>query len=303
MTPPAAAATGGRTLPRTAAPRNPRRVSGPAPRPKHGASARGTAPRTGSARARGVAAPADPFIVRAIERTMRMADSRFLDRLIRGRLWIPLVAAGLMGIVFMQVSMLKLNAGIGRAVEASNTLERQNATMRAQVSGMEAGSKIDANAERLGMVAPSAQTTPSYVTAAGAAQAAAAAKHMTAPDPEAVARAKAAAAALQAATTQAQTQTQAPVVQTQTAAPAAQTPAQAPAAQTQTAATAQTQTAAPAAQAQPTQVAQAPAAQQTATAQTQAQQQPAAQPQQPQPQATATSTSSTSGGAVAPAVQ
>jgi hypothetical protein len=33
MTPPAATATGGRALPRTAAPRNPRRVSGPAPRP------------------------------------------------------------------------------------------------------------------------------------------------------------------------------------------------------------------------------------------------------------------------------
>lgn len=181
MTPPAAAVTG-RTLPRTAAPRAPRRVSGPAAKPR----------RTPDARTR--RAPVrDPFIVRAIERTVRMADSRFLDRLIRGRLWIPLVAMGLMGIVFMQVSMLKLNAGIGRAVQASATLERQNSTMRAEVSGMESGSKIYATAKDIGMVAPAASTTPSYVRVGGAAQAAAAAKLMTPADPDAVARAKAAA--------------------------------------------------------------------------------------------------------------
>ena len=84
-----------------------------------------------------------------------MADSRFLDRLIRGRLWIPLVAAGLMGIVFMQVSMLKLNAGIGRAVQsAPGRSSARTPSMRAQVSGMESGSQIYATATDLGMVAP-----------------------------------------------------------------------------------------------------------------------------------------------------
>jgi hypothetical protein len=176
MTPPAASGT----LPRTVAPRAPRRVSGPAARNR-------TRP-TQDARRR--AAAPDPFVLRALHRTRALSDSRFLDRLIRGRLWIPLVAAGLMGIVFMQVSMLKLNAGIGRAVQSAQTLERQNSTMRADVSRMESGSKIDAVAKSLGMVAPAATTSPSYVTTKASGLAAAAARRMTAPDPDAILRAK-----------------------------------------------------------------------------------------------------------------
>ena len=131
--------------------------------------------------------------MRALHRTRALADSRFLDRLIRGRLWIPIVAAGLMGIVFMQVSMLKLNAGIGRAVQSAATLERQNANMRAAVSGMESGTRIDAAARRLGMVVPVDGSTH-YVTAATRGLAATAASRMIAADPEAIARSKAATA-------------------------------------------------------------------------------------------------------------
>jgi hypothetical protein len=176
MTPPAASGT----LPRTVAPRAPRRVSGPAARK------RAHPPQDARRRA---AAP-DPFVLRALHRTRALSDSRFLDRLIRGRLWIPLVAAGLMGIVFMQVSMLKLNAGIGRAVQSAQTLERQNSMMRADVSRMESGSKIDAVAKSLGMVAPAATTSPSYVTTKASGLAAAAARRMTAADPDAILRAK-----------------------------------------------------------------------------------------------------------------
>jgi hypothetical protein len=179
MTPPAASAAG-RTLPRPVAPRAPRRVSGPAARPRRGED---------SARRRRAAAP-DPFILRALHRTQRLSDSRLLDRLIRGRLWIPLVAAGLMGIVFMQVSMLKLNAGIGRAVQSAGTLERQNQSLRADVSRMEAGSKIDAVARNLGMVEPSLATGPNYVSASARGLASAAAKRMTPADPDAILRAK-----------------------------------------------------------------------------------------------------------------
>jgi hypothetical protein len=278
MTPPAAAATG-RTLPRTVAPRAPRRVSGPAARPK-----RGGAPAAGRRRA---AAP-DPFIIRAIERTMRMADSRFLDRLIRGRLWIPLVAMGLMGIVFMQVSMLKLNAGIGRAVQSASTLERQNAKMRAELSGMEAGSKIDTIAKDIGMVAPAASTTPSYVKVGGTAQAAAAVRRMTPADPDAVARASAASGTTATTTGVAATGTAAAATTTSQAQAQAQEQAQAPVTQTQT----QTQQT-PVTQAQTQTQVQAP----PASAQTQTQTQTPVATQQPQQTATATSTS---GGAVAP---
>ena len=40
-----------------------------------------------------------------------------MDRLVRSRAWVVIIGFGLIGIVAMQVSMLKLNTGIGRAVE------------------------------------------------------------------------------------------------------------------------------------------------------------------------------------------
>jgi cell division protein FtsL len=188
MTPPAATAAGTRALPRTAIPRAPRRVSGPQTRTRRGEDAR-------RAPARGATA-SDPFIFRVLRGAQQLADSRLLDRLIRGRLWIPLVAAALMGIVFMQVSMLKLNAGIGRAVQSSATLERQNSTLRAEVSRLESGSRIDGAAHDLGMVVPADGSTH-YVTSAGREQAGAAAERMTAADPDAIARAQAGSAQAQ----------------------------------------------------------------------------------------------------------
>src|SRR5919197_6502292 len=88
-----------RALRRGAAPRAPRRISGPA-RPALA----------------GAAAARPPLAMRLGTTAMRIGDARVLDRLVRGRPWIALVAIGLMGIVFMQVSLLKLNAGISRAV-------------------------------------------------------------------------------------------------------------------------------------------------------------------------------------------
>jgi len=183
MTPPAATAAG-RTLPRPVAPRAPRRVSGPAARPRRGVA--DAPPRT---RTRKPAAQADPFVLRALHRTRALSDSRFLDRLIRGRLWIPLVAAGLMGIVFMQVSMLKLNAGIGRAVQTAATLERQNTNLRAGVSRMESGTNVERVAHDLGMVVP-ADGSAAYVNAATSGLATAATRRMTAADPDAILRSK-----------------------------------------------------------------------------------------------------------------
>ena len=289
MTPPAATAAG-RTLTRPVAPRAPRRVSGPAARPRRGADGR-------AGRGQRVAAP-DPFILRALHRTRALADSRFLDRLIRGRLWIPIVAAGLMGIVFMQVSMLKLNAGIGRAVQSAATLERQNTNLRAAVSGMESGTRIDAAARKLGMVVPADGSTH-YVTAAAHGLPAAAASRMTAANTEAIARSKAAtalaagqttgAALTTAATGVATTQTATAAPTTTAAAPAAASPtgtvAAAPTAAATTAPAAATATP-PSATQQPTGATAAPAIQTQTQTQTQ--------------QAVGTAAVSTSGGAVAP---
>jgi cell division protein FtsL len=148
MTPPAtiAARHPARTTRRTPTQRPPRRISGPS-RPKRD-------PRASATGATAVARP--PLAMRLGMRAMRVGDARVLDRLVRGRAWIALVAVALMGIVFMQVSLLKLNAGISRAVTAADTFDRQNSSLREEISKLDSGERIQAVAAKLGMVTPAA---------------------------------------------------------------------------------------------------------------------------------------------------
>jgi hypothetical protein len=83
-----------------------------------------------------------------------LAEARLLERIIRGRAWIAILGVGLIGIVFMQVSMLRMNAGIGSAVDRATALERQNAAMRATISELTSGDRVVAEAAKLGFVAP-----------------------------------------------------------------------------------------------------------------------------------------------------
>lgn len=87
---------------------------------------------------------------------MQVGDARVLDRLVRGRAWIAIVAVGLLGIVFMQVSMLRLNAGISTAVSQAESLERQNSTLRQQITQLGSDERIQAAATQLGMTMPAA---------------------------------------------------------------------------------------------------------------------------------------------------
>lgn len=147
MTPPPAVADAAGTLPR-------RRSVPPRTEPRsRSRSVPAGAPRRAPSRP-----PAPARIVQGV------LDAPLLDRLVRGSGWIPLVAVGLMGIVFMQVSMLKLNAGIGRAVTTADTLERQNSELRSQVSRLDGNARIESAARRAGMVVPSAGSFR-YVTA------------------------------------------------------------------------------------------------------------------------------------------
>jgi hypothetical protein len=116
-------------LRRPVAPRVPRRVSGPSTRIRR--------------RRRSL-----------LQRIAALPDHRLVDRLVRGRVWIPLIGFLLIGIVFMQVSMLKLNAGIGNNVEKSSTLERTNGELRADLAKLEAGERIQQAASKFGMVMP-----------------------------------------------------------------------------------------------------------------------------------------------------
>src|SRR4051794_24329477 len=135
-----------------AVPRHPRRVSGPA-HPAHRArSARAAAaagalhPRAvpaGAAAGRAATAPGRARgSTAAFERIRALPDHRVVDRLLRGRACIWLIGMLLGGIVAMQVSLLKLNSGISRAVETTATLQRQNADMQADIARLASGERV-----------------------------------------------------------------------------------------------------------------------------------------------------------------
>jgi hypothetical protein len=142
MTPPAATAAS--TAPavrprRPIAPRGPRRVSGPARRP---ATARPAQRSTG----------ADAGLVLGLLSAVEsVAQHRLFDRLIRGRAWIGIVAFALIGIVTLQLGLLKLNGGIGRALEHEALLQRTNTALSIENSELASGTRVEARAGRLGM--------------------------------------------------------------------------------------------------------------------------------------------------------
>jgi hypothetical protein len=130
--------TGHRTpVRRPSAPRNPRRVSGPARRrPSDQAVVRA------------------PLAARSAAYIRGLPDHAVLDRIIRGRYWIPLLGVLLVGIVAMQVEVLKLNAGIGRALEHSTSLQNRNEQLQAAVARGADDQRIESMAAHMGMVMP-----------------------------------------------------------------------------------------------------------------------------------------------------
>jgi cell division protein FtsL len=112
-----------------------------------------------------------------------VSASRLMDRLVRGRVWIAIVAFCLIGLVAMQVSLLKLNSGIGRAVQTASTLERSNSALRGEISRLSAGDRIQRLAAARGMVMP-APADVTYLRGRGdPGDAARAARRMRAADP------------------------------------------------------------------------------------------------------------------------
>ncbi len=54
---------------------------------------------------------------RALALVRGLPDHSLIDRLVRGRAWIPVLGALLAGIIAMQVEILKLGSSMGRSVE------------------------------------------------------------------------------------------------------------------------------------------------------------------------------------------
>jgi hypothetical protein len=143
----------------------PRRISGPIARPR--------------------AVPTPPRPVTGVfDRIKALPDHRVIDRLLRGRVWICFIGVALMGIVAMQVSLLKLNSGISRAVETSATLERQNSDMEARIARLASGERIRAAADSSDMVTPAAGEVH-YLRVRGGTDGRLAARRMRAPSEEA----------------------------------------------------------------------------------------------------------------------
>jgi hypothetical protein len=116
----------------------PRRVSGPSRHPR--------------------ATPARPVASPSV--LIRLIDHPWLERLVRGRAWIAIVAAALLGIVAMQVVLLRLGAQVGNETSTVNSLIAQNETTQATIGALEASGRVARQASDLAMVYPA----PSAVT-------------------------------------------------------------------------------------------------------------------------------------------
>src|SRR3954454_4272190 len=119
------------------APRHPRRVSGPVARPVPA-----------------VAPPVRRGSTGVFERIRALPETRVVDGLLRGRAWIWLIGLLLGGIVAMQVSLLKLNAGISNAVTTASTLERQNADLETEIAQLSSIERVRDAATADDMVTP-----------------------------------------------------------------------------------------------------------------------------------------------------
>jgi hypothetical protein len=170
---------------RRAAPRRARRISGPGASAGSGPLAAAVAipvpgvalprerPVRPSSPSRRRSAPATKrastgatpgIALRGVHALDGISSSAFVDRLIRGRLWIGLLAFALIGIVAMQLLVLKLNTGIGRTLGHVATLQRENAQLNIEDSMYSSENRVAPLATAAGMtLAPTG--TVHFVTA------------------------------------------------------------------------------------------------------------------------------------------
>lgn len=95
-----------------------------------------------------------------------------------------LIGIMLGGIVAMQVSLLKLNTGISRAVQTTETIGHQNQLLRSQISTLLSAPAIRERAADMNLVDPAAGDTR-FLTARGEQDAVRAVKRMVPPSDEA----------------------------------------------------------------------------------------------------------------------
>jgi cell division protein FtsL len=123
----------------------------------------------------------EPLLVRTAHAIRALPDHRWLDRLVRGRAWIPVLGVLLIGIVFMQVEVLKLGASVGRSMTLGTELQARNELLKAEVAGLSNPNRIEQIAARMGMRMPG-PTEVAFVPADGAGRVDTAISRISAPD-------------------------------------------------------------------------------------------------------------------------
>ena len=89
-------------------------------------------------------------------RALRARTSGVLDALLAGRGWIVLVGVLLVGIVFFNVDLLRMNREIALTAEKSTALKRDNARLRQEAALLGSSERIRDAAAELGLVLPGA---------------------------------------------------------------------------------------------------------------------------------------------------
>jgi cell division protein FtsL len=171
---------------RAAAPAKRASSAGPArhaPRRRSAPTRRAPAPRRvsgGSAAA--VALPVPVRVLNApFTRAARRRTTGVLDALLAGRGWIALVFVLLVGIVFFNVDLLRMNREIAANADRIAVLKRHIARDRLDVAGLASTQRIQESAAQLGLVQP-APGEVRYLRARPRLDAHMAAKRVTAPN-------------------------------------------------------------------------------------------------------------------------
>jgi cell division protein FtsL len=170
--------------------------------------------------------------------------ARLLDGLLRGRAWIALVGVLLVGIVFFNVDLLRVNRQLALTGEKATAIERDNARLDLELSRLSSTERIQRSASQHGMNLPLPGQVH-FLRARPAVDARNAARRLSQHRPSSQTPVAAPAPATPTTPTPPQTQTQ---TQTPATAAPAQPQVQAPAvttAPTQTAPTTQQQSAPP----------------------------------------------------------
>jgi hypothetical protein len=92
--------------------------------------------------------------VRSAGAVRDLSDSGLIVRLTRGRGWIAVLCALLVGIVTLNVLSLSLNAGSGRTSLQIDELKTEVSSLRAQIDERLSAVKVQAEAARLGLANP-----------------------------------------------------------------------------------------------------------------------------------------------------